>query len=525
VSVLNWRNDPIYYDPEPLPVNTWLNANELIEAGKKVLIIQDPDLRFNLFPMLVRRVDFVRTKPSDRILARFPFVNITKEEQDLILDKQLLISEKLRDYFYQSDNRSIMEWRDLLRKHLERGFVPLPFLRCFEEFVTITLLVNREFQSARGESFILPSALTKELAYLCGIVNGDGSLGKYKLSIVDYSTENIKQLQKQFWEFFGQRGRIQFQSENWPEVIITNLWVIRFFSFLTSQPIGKKKYLSLREPLILLEEPLRSYYWSGVMDADGSYNRRNVTLTSASLRFVQDFAKYLSSLNIQSKITERSDGTNQLYIPRRFHDVYKEHFKCLHPEKRYEFMKLRKGGTKELSEALAFVKFDESKLVNGCFNFEYLKKIQIVGLGDYIKKKRGKKTMNQFADEFGISQGNISQIERNINAVSIKLLLNILAEENEQLMPFLLVNRDIIRFRKMSSPPIRLDLKPNKTLQILAKKMLIYKSSISLPKDDINLQNRIRNYFGVKVSNNRINNSLLQYYLLTFGIHKQLNEN
>lgn len=524
MSVLNWRTDPIYFDPEPLPVNTWLNANELIEAGKKVLIIRDPDFQFNLFPMLVRRVDFVRTKPSDRILARFPFVNITKEEKDVILDKQLLIAEKLRDYFYQSDNRSILEWRDVLWKHLERGFVPLPFLRCFFEFVPINLLVNREFQSARGESFIMPAALTKELAYLCGIINGDGSLKKYILSIVDYSTENIKQLQKQFWEFFGQKGRIQFQSENWPEIIITNLWVIRFFSFLTSQPIGQKKYLALREPLILLDEPFRSYYWSGVMDADGSYARRNITLTSASLRFVQDFAKYLSSLTIQSKITERNDGTNQVYVPRRFHDIYKEHFKCLHPEKRYEFMKLKKGGIHELSKAQEFVKFDESKIVNGCFDFSFLKKIQIVGLGSYLREKRGKKTMKQFAKEFGISHGNISQLESNKSAISIELLSNILFEEKESLMPFLLVNRNLVRFRKMSSPPIRLDLKPNKTLIFLAKKMLIYKTSISLPKDDINLKNRIKDYFEVKISNTRINNRLLQYYLTTFGIYKQLNE-
>ena len=525
MTVLNWRTDPIYFDSEPLSVNEWVNANELIEVGKKVLIIQDPDFQFNLFPMLVRRVDFVRSKPSDRILARFPFVNITKEEEDIILDKQLLISEKLRDYFYQSDNRSILEWRDVLRKHLERGFVPLPFLRCFSSFVDLGRLVNRTFQSARGESFTMPPSLTEDLAYLCGIVNGDGSLKKYILSIVDYSTENIQQIQKLFWEFFAQKGRIQFQSENWPEIIITNLWVIRFFSFLTSQPIGGKKYSALREPLILLDEPYRSYYWSGVMDADGSYAQRNVTLTSASLRFVQDFAQYLSSLNIQSKITERNDGTNLLYVPRRFHDIYKEQFKCLHPEKRYEFMKLKKGGTKEFSEAQVFVGFDETKQVNGYFNFEFLKKIQIVGLGNYLREKRGRKTMKEFAKEFGISHGNISQLERNKTAMSIKLLTNILTKENESLMPFLLVNRSNIRFRKRSSPPIRLDLKPNKTLLLLAKKMLIFKTSISLPKDDINLQKKIQDYFEIKISNNRINNKLLQYYLITFGIYKQLNEN
>jgi len=520
MAVLNWRTDPVYFDPEPFPVNEWLNANELIEAGNKVSIIRDPDLQFNLFPMLVRRVDFVRTKPSDRILARFPFVNITKEEEDRILDKQLLISEKLRDYFYQSDNRSILEWRDVLRKHLERGFVPLPFIRCFSEFVPIFLLVNREFRSARGESFIMPPALTEDLAYLCGIVNGDGSLGKYKLSIVDYSTENIKQLQKQFWGFFAQQGRIQFQSENWPEIIITNLWVIRFFSFLTSQPIGQKKYPSLREPLILLEEPYRSYYWSGVMDADGSYNRRNITLTSASLRFVQDFSQYLSSLKIQSTLIERNDGTNQVYVPRRFHDIYKEHFKCLHPEKRYEFMKLKKGGTKELSKAQVFVKFDETKLVNGFFDFSELKGVQILGLGKFLEDLRDKETLKSFSNKLKISPRFLRQLEQEQSALSITLLEKILGFQKKQLMPFLCLYGRFLQYRKMRAHPIFLNLKPNKKLSIFAKKMIFYHSVIKLPSNDTEFQSQIQKHFAVKVENNLITNKLLRYFFATFGIYK-----
>jgi len=135
---LTWQNDTIYFDKEPLPVNEWLNANELIKEGKRKLILTE-DQAFNFYPILIRRNDFVREKPTDRILARFPYIELTEKEKEVIKENQLLISEKLRDYFFKSDNHKILTCRDILLKNLERGFVPLPFLRCFPEEITIDL--------------------------------------------------------------------------------------------------------------------------------------------------------------------------------------------------------------------------------------------------------------------------------------------------------------------------------------------------------------------------------------------------
>jgi len=299
VSFLSWLNDPIYFDAEPKPVNVWINANELIETNRKDEIFLNGTDTLNLFPILVRRADFVRESPTDRILARFPYLQLTTEEKSVIIRQELSIAEKLRDYFYKSDNRKILEWRDVLRKDLERGIVPLPFLRCFPEELPFNLH-DRILSSARGEKFKLPLHLTEELAYLCGIVNGDGNLTKYVVNIVDYSLENIRQLKERFECLFQQSGRIQLQSENSPTLIITNLWVARLFSFLTDQPIGGKKYESLREPLLFFNQPLRSLYWSGVMDADGSYGRNNITLTSTNLNFTKEFISFLNELKINS---------------------------------------------------------------------------------------------------------------------------------------------------------------------------------------------------------------------------------
>jgi len=518
MAVINWQTDPIYFDEDPKPVNQWANANELIDQGAIRLILTE-ELNFNLYPILVRRVDFLREKPSDRVLARFPYVELTSEEKEIISENQLLIAEKLRDYFYKSDNRKILAWRDILLKDLERGYVPLPFLRCFPEEIIIDLS-ERKLHSARGEQFTMPAKLTKELAYLCGMVNGDGSLKKYVLSIIDYSFTNIKQLKQRFEKLFTQTGRIQQQTENSPELIITNLWVVRFFSFLTNHPIGGKKYSKIREPKILAAEPFRSTYWSGVMDADGSYKNRNVTFASASKQYALDFKSFLETLGIIGKYTERPDNTFTVYIPVTYHQIYKTKLISLHPEKKLQFMQLKQGTSRKFisREQKKFVSFNDKTLINGFFNFALLKRIQLVGLDQFLKDARGTIIMQDFAKQFGISQGFVSQIENKRSAIPIELLEKIFNHQNKQLMPFLLLNKDSIKYRKMNSSPIKLDLKPNNTLKHFAKNMHFHKTSISLPKDKKDLQKQIENHFSLTIKENRISNKLLHYYFTTFCI-------
>ncbi|MGC9778135.1 MAG: hypothetical protein HZR80_02720 [Candidatus Heimdallarchaeota archaeon] len=515
MTLLNWQTDSIYYDAEPKPVNQWINANELIEKGRREEILFDKTNILNLFPILVRRVDFVRRKSTDRILARFPYIQLADEEKEIINNKQLLISEKLRDYFYQSDNRSILEWRDALKKYLDRGFVPLPFLRCFSDYLTIDLLINRKFQSARGESFHMPTSLNKELAYLCGIVNGDGSLKKYILSIVDYSTENIKQLQKQFWEFFAQKGRIQYQSENWPELIITNLWVIRFFSFLTSQPIGMKKYGSLREPLILLDEPLRSYYWSGVMDADGSYKNGSVTLVSASEKFVSDFHSFLKEHNIITKITSRDDKTYVIYIPSKFHSILKKIIFCFHPEKKKEFNMLEKANPRI---GRYFAGFNQSKLTESYFDFTLLRKVAVLGLSSYILTLRDDLRRNAFAKKTGIHPGTLKGIEEGIHGITLADLKKVLTFKGYSLMPFLEQKSDKLRYYKKNSYPVKMDVKPNPHLSLLSRQMIFYKNLIRIINTQPEFVTKIEEHFDIKISNNTIRNKTISEFYSNFAL-------
>jgi len=513
---LTWQNDPVYFDTEPLPVNDWVNANELIRKGLTEAIISE-DLAFNFFPILIRRVDFVREKPTDRILARFPYIELSENEKEIVTDKQLLIAEKLRDYFYKSNNRKILEWRDILLKNLERGYVPLPFLRCFPEEISIDLS-SRKFESVRGEGFTLPVKLTKEIAYLCGMINGDGSLKKYVLSIIDYSFENIKQLKERFEELFTQTGRIQSQTENSPELIITNLWVVRFFSFLTGHPIGGKKYGRIREPILLSKEPFRSVYWSGVMDADGSYKNRKVTFVSASKQYTLDFKAFLETLSITGTYTENPDNTYTVYIPAKYHQIYKTKMISLHPEKKQQFMQLREGREKQAVQGYIFQDFNEDAQINGFFNFTILDNIQIMGLDEFLKSKRGKNTLAEYANKINTNPSSLQQAETRTAALSLKILQKILTKDNVSLMSFLFQYGKKIQFRKIRAPPVYLDLKPNNKLLYFAKKMVFYKSYIAIDSNDKNLIKQLEEHFGITIENNIIQNGVIRHFFNAFGI-------
>jgi len=435
---LTWTNDPLLFDLEPLVVNQWINANELIRLNRRNEIFVSGKNLFNLYPIMVRKNDFVKTTSSDRVMARFPFLVLDEPTQKLIVDKILLLSEVTRDYFYKSINKSILEWKEDILHYLARGTLPFPILRCCFELEpnlqTLYITPFLHFTSARGEPFKMPTELTKELAYLAGMINGDGNLQKYAVRIVDYSIKNIEQLKGMFEEYFAQTGNIVYKTPNSPELVITNLWVVRLFSFLTDHPIGTKKYASLTEPLLFKKEPFRSYYWSGVMDADGSYKSKQATFSSSSKPFTQDFQTYLIENEIVTKLNARDDGTFTIYIPNKYHSKLITLLISLHPEKSKEFNQL---ATTISRQAKIFSDIKISNLINGYFNFSLLSTSYVLGLADQIIRLRGTLGLRQISKKLGVFHNTISDIENGIRGIEIQLLERLLRMSNLNLMDFL----------------------------------------------------------------------------------------
>lgn len=207
VTIINWLTDPLLFDPECAPMNDWLTANKLLVAGQGEKIFADKNsLTLNLYSILVRRVDFVRESDGDRVLSRFPFLVLTKEERALIQNKILLIAEFARDYFYRSITSGIMYWKKRFQTYLKRGALPYPLYRCACEILNLHLHhpeVNELFfESARGKQYSIPSQLNNAVAYLCGVINGDGHLQKHWLRVTDETKEHIQLLSKLFEQLF-----------------------------------------------------------------------------------------------------------------------------------------------------------------------------------------------------------------------------------------------------------------------------------------------------------------------------------
>jgi len=514
---LNWANDPYLLDEQPTPMNQWINANELLEQSRREEIFHKNG-QLKLFPLMVRKNDFVRKKTSDRIIARLPFLVLEEDQKEFIQENILNLSEITRDYFYKSINKSIMDWKKVIENYLKKGVIPYPIYRCsFELDHTKSTHCNTKsllhFTSARGETFAIPTKLTKKLAYLCGTCNGDGNLQKYALRIVDYSIKNIKQLQAMFEEYFAQTGNIQYKTENCPELVITNLWVVRLFSYLTDQPIGGKKYHALREPLIFQNDPIfRSYYWSGVMDSDGSYKNKSVVFASASLNYVEDFKLFLMENNIESKLTERDDNTVILYIPAKFHIQLYELLISLHPEKKLEFDILK---SIPFRTAKRFTRYNDSSLINGFFNLRLMNKLSISGLGEVIHQFRNKSSRRIFAKQLNVNERTIQAIEEETMSISISLLDKILQLNDLKLMPFL-TQQESIRYHIGNSKFVNLATQPSDFLAMLLTPLLFYNQSIKIPNKHHFLKKDLENTFKITIKNQKITSKILLNYFSTF---------
>ena len=298
---LNWRNDPLLVDSDPVKQNTWLTANDLLELSKNDTFLTSTG-QLLLYPIMIRKIDF---QTGERILQSFPYILLDNKWTSLIRKQSLALAEKTHHYFQKSNyNRTILEWQRKIISYMEeQQRLPFPLFRLvssWEKFFQNKQFV--QFQSARGEDFQLPIYLDVKLAYLVGVIMGDGHLAEYFINIIDSSKEHIQNLKHILEERFNSKTEFFEQSNaNAWNVNILGKWIVRLFNFLSGQPINERKYPSLREPLILQTTQLfRNSFWRGLMDADGSY-KSSIGFGSAAKRLLNDFSEYLTQHNIQHR--------------------------------------------------------------------------------------------------------------------------------------------------------------------------------------------------------------------------------
>ncbi|MHA1364956.1 MAG: LAGLIDADG family homing endonuclease [Candidatus Heimdallarchaeaceae archaeon] len=519
---INWLNDPLLLDSEPIPMNDWLTANKILESEAPNIIsfIDLETLTLNLYSILIRKTDFVKGKDSDRILSRFPFLVLTDDEKTLIKNKILLIAEFARDYFYRSVNSGIMDWKRRLATYLKRGAMPYPLYRCASAILDFPMTNPNVdevfFESARGKRYSIPTKLTNALAYLCGVVNGDGHLHRHFVKITDETKEFMQLLSKLYEQKFNDPGEIFLTGNAW-NVELRSSAFVRIINFLTDHTIEGAKYDSLREPLLFkkLGAPFRYLYWRGAMDADGSFKNK-IGFTSVSEKLVLNYQSFLKENNIESRLIKNNDEVIGLYLLAIDKLRYVELIGSLNPKKSDDLFDYLQHNKKYV-EFQGLKKDVLSK--EGYYNFDLLESLFIFGLGNFLKDFRSSKSYGKMDELFDMAQGSFSNMEKNNRGLPYPMLKKIIENSYSKTTTVFEILNDKkydITYQVANSTPITLPLKPLNELETILPYLKPKIGYILVSKVNDKIKTNLTEIFSIKITNSRINCRLLLHFLNTF---------
>lgn len=524
-------------DPEPLEQNQWMTANELLESGKKEMFLSLAN-QLLLYPVMIRKIDFCS---GERIIQSFPYILLNQDWIAKIRKQSLALAEKTHHYFSNSNyTRSIRDWQKKIIAYLEeQQRLPFPLFRLvssWEEFFHNKQFIR--FQSARGEGFQLPLFLSEDLSFLSGVVMGDGHLAKYFVNIIDSSKNHIGNLTRLLEELFKSKTEFYAQKNaNAWNVNILSKWIVRFFNFLSSQPINARKYPALREPLIFQSKDLyRRSFWSGIMDADGGY-KSTISFGTASKQLRKDFTDFLAQNQIIFRLYEQEicgGKTFSLIVAGESRKQFAQLIGSNHPEKQKELHLLLQRKVYRFSPRIStnrkkgfwtrqVVKVKKDKLEKGYFNFTLLKTLSISLLGKNIRslRKLNNHTQLKLSSIIGASRESLSKYERNFTSIPIPILLRILSIYEITFVDFI-INRQKLLLNSGKSSCL-LDTQPNDELLTLLKGMQFKERGviivIGLPDRSLKqYKKNLSDYFSIKVETSNLYNSVLVAFVQEFFV-------
>ena len=533
---LTWRTDPFLLDVEPKVQNTWLTANELLETRQNKLFIT-PTEQLLLYPIMIRKTDFVS---GERILQSFPYILLDNEFITKIRKQSLALAEKAYHYFSGSNyNRSIRDWQKKIIDYLEtQQRLPFPLFRLSDDWMNyFSKKVSIKFQSARGEDFQLPLYLTENIAYLTGVVMGDGHLAEYFVNIIDSSKEHIENLTQMLVILFNSKTEFFKQSNaNAWNVNILSKWIVRFFNFLSGQPINARKYPTLREPLILKSNDLfQSKFWQGLMDADGGY-KNNIGFGSASQRLLDDFSSFLTQHNILHRFytqTVFGGTTHSLTIAGESRKKFASIIGTNHPQKQKELQTLLKRKLKRFTQQSQtllqqgewvgqVLAFNPDKIIDDFFDLTKIPNLTILQLGEYIQllRKQHHYKQKQLASVLVITPSLLSRYELNKAGIPIHLFLKLISFFGVPLSFFLKEHTKLSL--KLNNSHCRFNTQPNEDLLLLLQGLQCkeggYFLIIGSPNYSlIEFKELFSNYFSItKPKTRKLNNAVLYTLIQEF---------
>ena len=178
------------------------------------------------------------------------------------------------------------------------------------------------FGSMNGKKIMLPKELDYRLAYLLGVICGDGHLAEpnhsydkltsynSELRITDQNQETFVFLTKLFKDLFGYIPNIYSEkskvNKSFYRFVIRSKPLHRFLMIVCGIPAGDKRGKT-KVPEIIKNAPLELQKWfiSGFFDADGCILTKNrwpaVTITQYNSNILEEIKEISSELGIKWK--------------------------------------------------------------------------------------------------------------------------------------------------------------------------------------------------------------------------------
>ncbi len=255
---------------------------------------------------------------------------------------------KIRKIFNETTNRSLYYYWKSNKAPIKIKY--LKMLKVYNPKILDEAFQKVIYFSAGNKKVILPKKITPKLAYLIGVIHGDGHINKNKKNIA-ISEENKEYHEKVLKEYFKELFEVKtnvskIKNKNNHLSAITSKVIVSFLSQFC--PIGRKKGRLNIPKEIKKDKQLITEYLSGLFDTDGCLTHMEKERKSIYFVFVQSDKKFL--FEVFCELKKLGIDVN---IPRMWMSPIKPYDK----ERKLKEWKIYIGSKKTLGKFLKLINF------------------------------------------------------------------------------------------------------------------------------------------------------------------------
>lgn len=196
---------------------------------------------------------------------------------------------------------------------------------------------------------IFPKELTKEIAYIAGIILGDGSLscdksnkdGNWRLAVFFDNKEHQRIYDKIFYKIFGLKQKHYLKTKNCFESYV-NSKVIHWFFRGQFEITNGFKANKIKTPLIIKKSSknIKTAFLQGLFDSDGTITKSNeLRFSTTSKQMAKEAKEMLTNIGINPGINvwikdQKFLPLYTLRIPKKEHLLFEKEIGFRHPLKK-----------------------------------------------------------------------------------------------------------------------------------------------------------------------------------------------